>query len=104
MKIKFLLKMFYYVAILYFACKIISGVVISTEHNCTDSQTITKLEPMFARRKFRYLITGDKGTKTLSSDFASEGDTLKLKVGDQYCFKETINFNWNKFLESFTKL
>jgi len=104
MKIKFLLKMFYYVAMLYFACKIISGVVISTEHGCTDSQTITKLEPMFAKRKFKYLITGDKGTKALSSDYMSEGDTLKLRVGDQYCFKRTTSFNWNKFFESFTKL
>lgn len=104
MKIKFLLKMFYYVAILYFVCKIISGVSMSIEYNCTDTQTIMKLEPMFARRKFRYLITGDKGTKALSSDYMSEGDTLKLRVGDQYCFKRTTSFNWNKFLESFTKL
>ncbi len=104
MKIKFLLKMFYFVAIFYLICRTVNGIVVSTEHSCTDSQTITKLEPMFARRKFKYLITGDKGTKTLSSDFASEGDTLKLKVGDQYCFKETINFNWDRFLESFTKL
>lgn len=104
MKIKFLLKMFYFVAIFYLICRTVNGVVISTEHNCTDTQTITKLEPMFARRKFKYLITGDKGTKTLSSDFASEADTLKLKVGDKYCFKETTNFNWNKLLESIAKL
>nr|DAU48513.1 MAG TPA: hypothetical protein [Caudoviricetes sp.] len=104
MKIKFLLKMFYYVAMFYFICKTLNGIAMFTEHSCTDTQTITKLEPMFARRKFKYLITGDKGTKTLSSDFASEGDTLKLKVGDQYCFKDVYSFNWNKFFESFTKL
>lgn len=101
---KFLFKTFCFVVMLCFIYKTINGIVISTEHNCTDSQTITKLEPMFARRKFRYLITGDKGTKVLTPNNMAEEDILKLKVGDKYCFKETINFNWNKFFESFTKL
>ena len=104
MKIKFLLKMFYFVAIFYLICRTVNGVVISTEHNCTDTQTITKLEPLYARRVFKYLITGDKGTKVLTPNNMAEEDILKLKVGDKYCFKETTNFNWNKLLESIAKL
>lgn len=104
MKIKFLLKMFYFVAIFYLICRTVNGVVISTEHSCTDSQTITKLEPLYARRVFKYLITGDKGAKALTSSNMAEEDILKLKVGDKYCFKETYTFHWNKFWESFTKL
>lgn len=104
MKIKFLLKMFYFVAMLYLICRTVNGIVISTEHSCTDSQTITKLEPLYARKIFKYLITGDKGTKVLTPNNMAEEDILKLKVGDKYCFKETINFNWDRFLESFTKL
>ena len=96
--------MFYFVAMFYFICKTVNGVVISTEHSCTDNQTITKLEPLYARKTFKYLITGDKGTKVLSSGWMYEEDVLKLRVGDQYCFKRTTSFNWNKFLENYTKL
>lgn len=101
---KFLFKTFCFVVMLCFIYKTVNSVVVSTEHSCTDSQTITKLEPLYARKIFKYLVTGDKGTKALTSNNMAEEDVLKLKVGDQYCFKETINFNWDRFLESFTKL
>ena len=101
---KSLFKTFCFVVILCFIYKMTNSVVISVERNCTDSQTMTKLEPLYARRVFKYLITGDKGAKALTPNNMAEEDILKLKVGDQYCFKETTNFNWNKFLESFTKL
>lgn len=101
---KFLFKTFCFAVMLCFIYKTVDSVVVSTEHSCTDSQTITKLEPLYARKIFKYLVTGDKGTKALTSNNMAEEDVLKLKVGDQYCFKEIINFNWGKFLESFTKL
>lgn len=103
--IKFLLKMFWMITALCLIYKIVIGIMAADTHTCTDTQMITKLEPLLAKKYgFKYLITGDKGTKVLSSGFMSEEETLALKVGDKHCFKETHNFNWNKFLESFTKL
>lgn len=101
---KSLFKTFCFVVALCFIYKIINGVATSTEYNCTDSQTITKLEPLYARKIFKYLVTGDKGTKALTPNNMREEDILKFKVGDQYCFASAVSFNWNKFFESLTKL
>ena len=101
---KFLFKTFCFVVMLCFIYKTINGIVISTEYNCTDTQTITKLEPLYAKATFKYLVTGDKGAKALTPNRILEEDILKLKVGGKYCFEQTYTFHWNKFLENFTKL
>lgn len=101
---KFLFKTFCVVLVLGILCKAAVASREASSTNCADSQIITKLEPLYARKIFKYLVTGDKGTKALTPNNMFEEEILKLKVGDKYCFKETINFNWNKFLESFTKL
>ena len=71
---KFLFKTFCLVLVLGVICKALVASREASSIACADSQIITKLEPMFARKEFRYLITGDKGTKALSN-YMSEEET-----------------------------